>query len=155
MQVARYYCRKGQTTISLLPDCLASHLSSSLAEVEQVVETVDAAASLWKAAEKLRPDITLLSAARWVRSRLRGVRAAMLSLIGLFPDLFVRAEPTIASFRRALDVTDVLVAMRETGAAHLKALPPPVGFGPRQKVMPPTRHQRQHDMGPDPPKKTG
>ena len=154
MRVARYYCRKGHTTISLLPDCLASHLSSSLREVEQVVEAVDAASSLWKAAEKLRPEITLLCAARWVRSRLRGVRAAMLSLIGMFPDLFAGAEPTIASFRRRLGVTDVLVTLRETGAAHLKALPPPVGFGPRQKVMPAARHRLQHDVGPDPPPKT-
>lgn len=36
MKVARAYCAEGHTTFSLLPDCLASRLSSTLAAVEEV-----------------------------------------------------------------------------------------------------------------------
>jgi len=34
--IARYYCPKDHVTFSLLPDCLAARLSSTLAEVEKV-----------------------------------------------------------------------------------------------------------------------
>ena len=40
MRIARFYCRKGHTTFSLLPDCLASRLSSTLAAVEEVLEAL-------------------------------------------------------------------------------------------------------------------
>ncbi|HEY3357207.1 MAG TPA: hypothetical protein VGQ83_28415 [Polyangia bacterium] len=58
MRVARWYCPTAQTTWSLLPDCLASRLSSDLAEVEQVVARVEAGPSVEAAAAALRPDIS-------------------------------------------------------------------------------------------------
>jgi hypothetical protein len=36
-RVARWYCREGHCTFSLLPDCLAARLSGTLAEVEVLV----------------------------------------------------------------------------------------------------------------------
>jgi hypothetical protein len=62
-QISRWYCPTGHTTFSLLPDCLASQLSGSLDEVEQVVAIVEAKVaageSIEKAAEEIRPDIEL------------------------------------------------------------------------------------------------
>lgn len=69
MRVSRYYCRRAHTTFSLLPDCLASRLSSTLAEVEQVVLVAEAAPSLEQAAVRLRPDIETQGGVRWVRRR--------------------------------------------------------------------------------------
>lgn len=65
-EVARFYCRRGRTTFSLLPDCLSSRLSGSLDEVEQVVAAVEAGPTLEAAAAKVRPDIALPGALRWV-----------------------------------------------------------------------------------------
>ena len=90
MRVARWYCPTGKTTFSLLPDCLASRLSGSLDEVEQVVATVEAkqaeGASLEKVAAALRPDLMdARSAVRWVRRRVVAVKVVLLALVTLLP----------------------------------------------------------------------
>ena len=153
-RVARYFCRRQRATISLLPDCLAAKLSSTLHEVEQVVRAVEAGRSLWAAAERLRPDLTLLCAARWVRRRLVGVRASLAALVGLFPEVLSGVAPTLADFSRVLAGRPVLVTLREFGAAHLSALPPPLGFGQRVRPLPSRRRRWQHGLGPDPPPKS-
>lgn len=152
-RVTRYYCPRGQKSFSLLPDCLASRLPGTLAEVEQVVTTADEASSLWEAALRLRPDITsLMSAVRWVRRRVGGVRAALSAVVGLMPQLFVGIEPTLAALRQALGTAGVLVELRHIAADHLHALPSPVGFCPRPARRSPRLHRHQHSMGPDPPR---
>jgi len=151
-RVARYYCPKGRITFSLLPDCLASRLSSTLVEVEQVVDEVECASeSLERVAEKLRPDIERQGAVRWMRRRMKAVRGVLVTVVGLLPALLAGQAATLEGFRKALGVTQVLPALREKAARHLASLPPPLGFGPRP-VPRKTRTKRlQHGMGTDPP----
>jgi hypothetical protein len=75
MRITRYYCPTAHETVSLLPDCLASRFPSDIDDVERVVIHVEAARSVAAAADALRPDRVLPFAIRWVRRRLRLVRA--------------------------------------------------------------------------------
>ena len=54
--VARWYCRLGHCTFSLLPDHLAARFPGTLNAIEQVVATVQAAPTLVSCVERLRPD---------------------------------------------------------------------------------------------------
>ncbi len=154
-QIARWYCRQGQTTISLLPDCLASHLSGSLAEVEAVVDAVAAASSVEAAAGTERPLIDLPGAVRWTRRRVGMVRRFLTTLIGLMPERFASCQPTLASFRAALGTADVLVTLRAIAAADLAQLAVPVGFDHRRHHGQGRRGRRQQRAGPDPPADPG
>ena len=150
-RIARWYCREGHCTFSLLPDCFAARLSGTLEEVEAVVTVAERAASREAAADGLRPDIELPGALRWLRRRLQAVYAALHLLKGLMPEHFASSWPTLEGFRSCLGVAVVLLALREVAAAHLPNLPPPLGFRP-----PPSRggepHRGfQHPVGPDPP----
>jgi hypothetical protein len=152
MRIARYYCPKAKTTYSLLPDCLAGRLSGDLSAVEEVVAHVERSRSIEAAADSLRSfTISLPSAVRWVRRHLVPVRAALLALVTLMPQLFAGCLPTVGEARRVLGTTPALVALREVSQARLGALPPPLGFGPRAKPRRRRRGDRQHQMGPDPP----
>jgi hypothetical protein len=148
--VARYYCRTGQTTFSLLPDCLASRLSSTLDEVEQVVAVAETAPSQETAAAKLRPDIELPGALRWLRLRVRAVQVALLVVATLLPGE-LGDELRVGPVREHLQTERALVALRELASAHLGAVAPPLGFGPRSLPSRRKRRRHQHDMGPDPP----
>lgn len=155
MQVARWYCRTGKTTISLLPDCLASRLCGSLDEVEEVVATVETktaqGTSLEAVAGQLRPDLMdLRSAVRWVRRRLHPVRMVLLALVTLLPGQ-LGEEPRVLAVRKALGTTQALVRLREIGATHLGSLAPPIGLGPRQRGRARRRRRSQQGTGPDPP----
>jgi hypothetical protein len=133
-KVARYYCSTGHVTFSLLPDCLAARLSSTLAEVEQVVTEVEedakAQVPFETTAQRLRPDVGLSGAVRWVRRRRHGVRAALVIAVGLLPSVFAGTTPTIEGFRDRFGVAAVLPEVRARIEAHLVRLPPPVGFRP-------------------------
>ena len=152
--IARWYCRAAHTTISLLPDFLCSRLTGTLAEVEAVVAAVELFPSLEAASEAVRTDIVQPGALRWMRRRVRLVHAGLAAAIGLLPGLLAGCKPTVVSVRSTLGVVSVLVFLRWAVAAHLAALPPPLGFGPR-----PLRRRRsstaiQQDPGPDPPSGT-
>lgn len=155
IQVARWYCPTGRTSFSLLPDCLASRLSGSLSEVEQVVATVEEkqgqGQSIEASAAKLRPDIELPGALRWVRRRLDAVHRVLLAVVTLLPGV-LGSDPRVLPVRRALQTTQALVRAREIGAAHLHVLAPPVGFGPRGSARRRWRRRLQHETGPDPPR---
>jgi hypothetical protein len=149
-RVARYYCRRGRTTFRLLPDCLASRLSSSQDEVEQVVVAVEQAASQEAAAAALRPDITLTAAVRWVRRRLVPVRMSVLALMN--PDPGAAGLAATAGVRaRELATSRALAALRGLAGPYLHHLGPPFGFGPRPDAARPKRRRLQQQMGPDPP----
>jgi hypothetical protein len=148
-RVARFYCRAGRTTFSLLPDCLASRLSGSLAAVEHVVTTVGVARSVEAAADHLRPDIELPGAVRWVRRRLGPVRAVLLAVVTLLPEL-AGVRPTLAAVGAQLGVP-VLVAVRARAERHLPALAAPVGFHPQRRRGANRGAAAQHDLGPDGP----
>lgn len=158
MRVARWYCQQGHTSFSLLPDCLASQLSGSLDEVEQVVTTVEAkvqmGSSMEMVAGAIRPDIELPGALRWVRRRLTSVRLALLALVTLMPGQLGN-EPRLLTVREALETGRALVRLREVGAVHLAHLTSPIGFGGLpHRVRRRLRRRRgpQHKTGPDPPR---
>ncbi len=138
-RVARWYCRKGHCTFSLLPDCLAARLPGTLVEVEEVVFAVEVAPSQERAVDVVRTDdIYLPGALRWIRRRVKAVRASLVALIGLLPvTMGTRCSPTIGDFRRVVGAEPVLVKLREVAAEHLAHLPPPLGFGPRPGRAPP------------------
>lgn len=154
MRVARWYCPRGRTSFSLLPDCLASRLSGSLSEVEQVVAMVEEkqaqGQSIEAAAAKIRPDIELPGALRWVRRRLGAVHRVLLALVTLMPGA-LGPVPRVLPVRQVLATTQALVRVREIGATHLRALAPPVGFGPRSSPRRRRRKRTPHETGPDPP----
>jgi len=142
--VARWYCRRGHRTFSLLPDCLAARLSGTLSEVEAVVRAVEQAPSLETACQGLRPDIELPGVLRWARRRVRAVREALHALKGLVPEQFPGA-PTLLAFAACLGVSAVLLALRPIGEPFLQPLSSPLGFHPRRMPgdglgkRPPTR----------------
>ncbi len=154
-RIARWYCRQGHQTFSLLPDCLAARWSGGLAEVEAAVTVVEQADSLEAAAGKVRLDIELPGALRWLRRRARAVHRTLVVLKGLLPDYFANCAPTLAAFCDALGVEVVLVLLREIGADYLPVLPPPLGFRPPVNRDDRRRRARQHRAGPDPPGGSG
>lgn len=155
IRVARLLCPKSGVTISLLPDFLAARLSGTLTEVERAVVAADAAESREEAAGRLRPAdeaeaVTLPSALRWLRRRLLPVRAALLAVVTLLPELFGCA-PTVAAVRERLGVSEVLVALRSRVEGHLGALSAPLGFRTRAARSRRRRPPPPHEVGPDPP----
>lgn len=149
-RVARFYCRLGRTTFSLLPDCLASRLSSSQDEVEQVVVAAEQAPSQEIAAARLRPDIGLPGALRWLRRRLGPMRTTLRALVTLVPAL-MGSPAQLGSVRGVLSTGRALVALRGIADAHLRVLAPPFGFGPRSGGPRRKRRRLQQETGPDPP----
>lgn len=149
MRITRYYCPTAHETFSLLPDCLASRFPGDLDALERVVAHVDAARSIEAAADVLRPDIVLPSAVRWVRRRLTLVRATLLAVVTLLPDLF-GGRAQLGAVRAALDTDHALVTLRARAAALLPALPRPLGFVPHVRVSRTPGPRRQHEMGADP-----
>ncbi|MCR4300329.1 MAG: hypothetical protein NUV51_01835 [Sulfuricaulis sp.] len=155
MRIARYYCPESHETYSLLPDCLSSHFRGDLADVEEVVAIVEASKSVEAAANIVRSiEISLPCAVRWVRRRLQPVRAALLAIFTLLPQIFAGCTPSVGEARRILCTTSALPSLRELSADRLGVLPPPLGFGPRVKPRRrrrQRRERRQQKVGADPP----
>lgn len=149
MRIARYYCPTAHETFSLLPDCLASRFPGDLDDLERVVAHVEAARSIEAAADQLRPDIVLPSAVRWVRRRLTLVRATLLTVVTLLPDLG-GGDARVGAVRTALATDHALVALRARAAVLLAALPRPLGFARHVRSRHVRRPRRQHDLGADP-----
>jgi hypothetical protein len=150
-KVARWYCPLGHCTISLLPDCLAAHLSGSLDEVEQAVEETERASSQEAAVDLLRPDIELPGGLRWLRHRTTPVHHALTALKGLLPESFAALPPTVIAFREALEADRLLPRLRELAEPYLPHLPPPLGFRPPPRAGGDFRSVFQHETGTDPP----
>ena len=149
--IARWYCPRGHCTISLLPDCLASHLPGTLAELEAVVTQVEQASSLEAACASLRPEIELPGVLRWARRRVQAVHCALTVLKGLMPEHFSTCEPTLLSFARHLGVDTILPTLRSIAALYLPWLPAPLGLHPRPGPGGGANHRVQQPVGPDPP----
>ncbi len=145
-KIARWYCPDGHQTFGLIPDCLCSRLSGSLIYVEAVIDEVENSSSQNAATDKIRLDIDLPGALRWIRRRLFMIKATLTILITSCPFLFADCQPNIHYFRSNLDLKHVLPELRGLPDLNLYCLPPPVGFGPRQKKI---RFQQQ--TGTDPP----
>jgi hypothetical protein len=150
-RIARWYCRQGHQTFSLLPDCLAARWSGTLAEVEAAVEGVEQTSSLEAAANAQRLEIDLPGALRWLRRRVTVIHRTLVVLKGLLPAYFAGHAPTLAGFRAALGVAGVLVVLREIGADYLAVLPAPLGLRPPLYHADESAEGVQHRVGPDPP----
>lgn len=149
--IARWYCREGHRTFSLLPDCLAAHLPGTLAELEAVVGSVEQARSLEAACTPLRLEIELPGVLRWVRRRVQAVHSALHLLKGVLPELFEGCEPTLGGFAERLGGDAVLVRLRQIAARYLAFLPAPLGLRPRRARGGEHDRAHQHAVGPDPP----
>lgn len=145
-RIARYYCRTGRRTYSLLPDFLSSHLSGELDEVEALVAAVESAPSVSAALAGLRPEVELPGVARWVRRRRARVAAALLALVTLMPEA-LGPRPTVLALRGRLGTERALVKLRELGEVHLQKLPTPLGFAPPGRGVRSRGSARQHDVG--------
>lgn len=157
-RVARYRCPTARVTFSLLPNCLASRLSSTLEQIEQAVERVERReGTMGQLGAELRPAEQdrdrVQGAVRYLRRRCRGVYAALTTIIGLLPERFAGHPPTLEGFRAALGGEQVLVNLRVLVADHLRDLPPPLGFGPRPTPRKKLQQRLQQEAGADPPER--
>lgn len=156
-KIARGYCRVGRFTVSLLPDCLASRLPATLQEVESAVDRVEGyVGSLVELAVELRSaegpdDDHVAGALRWLRRRRKQVAAVLVAVASAMPEKFAGRPLTLAGFRAALGVKEVLVALREVAEAHLATLPAPLGFVPGPSPRKQRVRRLQQRTGPDPP----
>jgi len=137
-RIPRWWCPKQRESISLLPSFLAARLTGTLADVERVIATVEAAGGVSAAVDAVHPPdaekpVGLVCALRSIRRRVRAVRAALIAVITLLPARFGGLPPTLTAFREALGGDAVLVALRELAERHLGVLPVPLGFRARAR----------------------
>ena len=151
IKIPRWYCRKAHQTFSLLPDFLASRLSGTLIEIEEVINKVDNSSSQEAAAQNMRIDVQLAGVLRWIRRRLFLVRCSLSLLTELLPSLPVKCTSSISSYRSALGVKYVLPELRIRASCYLHMLPPPLGFSPRPVAKKLKKMRFQHQTGTDPP----
>lgn len=159
-RIARSYCPKGQTTFGLIPDFAASHVPGTLQEIEAAVVVYEAEENIYRAADLVRPPeilpddrdpITQEATAQWLRRRVAWVRATLITVAGLFPELFFGCETTLTGFRARLKSDSVLMDLRGICAGELSALPAPVGFGHRSGDGKPPIGAVQQSLRPDRP----
>lgn len=163
--IARWYCRLGHQTFSLLPDHLAARFPGTLAEIERVVAAAERASSVQACADALRPvTISLPSAMRWVRRRLAPVHALLPVVVAMVPQHLQGCAPTIEAFHERLvagsaagSVTasasgSALVRLRDLLSVHLAALAYPLGFRHRGPGAGEHQGGLQQHKGPDPPR---
>ena len=139
--VTRYYCPEKHTTFGLLPDFYASRVPGTLDEIEDAAAKAEEVAGVERAAEQLRaadaPDaVTLAAAVAWMRRRRAWVRALLLTVAGLFPDLMAGVGGSIRAARACLGTSRVLVALRGILCAS------PVHAGATSRAQPAGRGSR-------------
>jgi hypothetical protein len=149
--IARWYCPRARRTVSALPDCLASHYSGTLAELEATVLAVEQAPSREAAAGHLRTDIELPGALRYLDRLCRSIHRTLAAIRGLEPVRFEAVAPTLQAFAAALGTGSVLMHLRGMVARYLPLLPTPFGFDPRRHRLDAAVPRSQHHAGPDPP----
>jgi hypothetical protein len=159
-RIARWYCKQGHQTFSLLPDHLAARFPGTLSEIERVVAAAERASSVQACADALRPVAhSLPSAMRWVRRRLRRVRALLPIVVAIVPQHLQGCAPTIHALHERLVgepaagsvVDSALVRLRDLLGVHLPALATPVGFRHRGGNAVERGSALQQHTGPDPP----
>lgn len=132
--------------------CFGCSTVGDAVDVERAVEVAEGASSHEEAAGQVRPAsaegaVTLPSALRWLRRRMLPVRAALLALVTLPPELF-GCRPTVTTVRERLGMAEVLVTLRALAAPQLAA---PLGFRARATRVRSARPSPPHEAGPDPP----
>jgi hypothetical protein len=153
--VPRWYCRKGHTTFSLVPDFAASYVGDTLPAIEAAVATYEqqraAGFSVAAVAEQLRGDIGLQGAIRWLARRRAWVAAGLTLLVGFAPWVLAGVERTVTHARAALAVPSALVQVRKMLDQNLKWAAAPVGFARAAAVGTTPFSPLQHKTGADPP----
>jgi len=150
--IACWYCPLERRTVSALPDCLASHYSGTLVDLEAMVLAVERARSLPAAVDALRTDIELPGALRYLRRLCQAVHDALGIVRGLQPARFAGVPLTLQGFAAALPgCLSGLVALRALASQYLSLLPTPLGFDPARQNAAGLSPAFQHRMGPDPP----
>jgi len=149
--IARWYCPQVRRTVSALPDCLASHYSGTLADLEATVLAVEQAPSRSVAAGQLRTESELPGALRYLDRLCRSVHGVLAAIRGLEPERFGAVMPTLQAYAGVLGSGSVLVCLRGVVARYLPQLPTPFGFDPHRRSPGVAVRRRQHAMGPDPP----
>jgi hypothetical protein len=134
--VTRYYCPEQHTTFGLLPDFYASRVPGTLDDIEDAAAKAEEVASAEQAAEQVRPaaapDAVMLAVAvAWMRRRMAWVRALLLTVASMLPDLMPGVGGSIRAARACLGTSRVLVALRGICAPRLYTLPRPLGLNPR------------------------
>jgi hypothetical protein len=163
-RIARWYCRLGHQTFSLLPDHLAARFPGTLPEIERVVAAAERASSVQACADALRPvTVSLPSAMRWVRRRLARVHALLPIVVAMVPQHLQGCAPTIEAFHERLVAkpatasisasapASVLVQLRDLLSVHLAALAYPLGLRHRCASGGEAQGALQQHKGPDPP----
>jgi hypothetical protein len=140
LRIARYYCPEWRTTFGLLPDFLASRWPGTLEDFEAAAARAEGASAA-RVAEEVRPPATderpdgesasLASTTRWVARRSAQARLVLPAVAGLAPHLFGGRGATWAALHLGLSARPALVALRESLARHLYALPAPLWLRPR------------------------
>ena|GEM_PF-583572 len=151
MRIARWYCPESHRTFSLLPDFLTARFPGLLSSVEAAVAETMSAHSMTAAADVLRGfEVTLPSALRWLRRRVRAVQAGLdvmsqLTSLASTPSLSsIEPSPCSAPGR-----TRGLETLRQTLSLQLlHRLPPPLGLQARP-ATPRSQDGSQHDKGPN------
>ena len=152
MRIPRWYCPQGHCTFSLLPDFLACQLPGSLTELEFTVLQAEQSTSIEQAANTLRmDDISLPSAVRWVRRRVKLVQEILACILPLMPSSAQDDQPSLTSLCNWCHGSCILSELRKTFAAHLHLLPPPLGFVSHSPPKFLNVQPNQHNKGPDPP----
>ncbi len=149
--IARWYCPRARRTVSALPDCLPSHYSGTLADLEAMVVAVEQAPSRAAAAGQLRTEIELPGALRYLDRLCRAIHGTLATIRGLEPTHFGALSPTLQAYAAVLGSGSVLMRLRPRLARYLPQLPTPFGFDPRRRGLDAAVRRRQHRMGPDPP----
>ena len=150
VRVARWYCPEGHQTFSLLPDFLAARFPGLLTDIEIAAAEPLTAGSMESSADRLRGfEVTLPSALRWLRRRVRAVEVALEAVSRLAPPTAVTVFASSSTLRPVPGAGDVLLRLRRSlSPPLLHSLPVPLGFRPlRSKHGWPGGNQ--HDMGPD------
>lgn len=163
--IARWYCRRGHQTFSLLPDHLAARFPGTLPEIERVVAAAERASSVQACADALRPvTVSLPSAMRWVRRRLARVHALLPIVVAMVPQHLQGCAPTIQAVHERLVAApaagsatpsapdSALVRLRGLLSEHLAALAIPVGLRHRCTGVGEYHSRLQQHKGPDPPR---
>ena len=148
---ARGSCPKARRTVSALPDCLASHYSGTLADLEAMVLAVERAPSRAFAAGQLRTEIELPGALRYLDRLYASVHTGLSVIRGLEPVRFAEVAPTLQAFATVLGAGSVLMRLRSLVSRYLPRLPTPFGFDPHRRNLDAADRRRQHRTGPDPP----
>lgn len=160
-RVARWYCPDSQVTFSLLPDCLASGLPGSLAELEAAVVLAETSPVLIEAARQAHPDpeVGEKAARRWLKRRQDAVHACLWIVRDILSDRFRDCRPTVLGMRDHLGHAEVLPILCALLAFRHLYVPAPIGVCLSERKVPDEREisfwRCQHSMGPDPPAISG